>query len=357
MLSKLRNRIAKEPVVHSIEKLDEFLFCSIYDYWTYGNNIDEEFYYHFYDKTHIEKSSYMTNRVRLVYMDHLCCGGVPADPKIRYQRIDLLEKKYLCYKRLQAYYKRQIIEIKNKDDYEVFEAFVREHPVFVVKPSNFYYGLGVHKVTISSFSSIAEAFNTILSEGIAVKKQHPSLESSIVIEELIEQVDELAALHPSSINGIRATAVVDKDGKVIILHPWIKVGAGGQFVASAACDGFDAEIDSETGVIISNGYSENGSIYEVHPDSKLKIKGYQIPKWNELKSLVAELMRALPEYRYIGWDLVLTKQGWVVMEANYSGEFMWQLIRQCGGKQEFEQIIGWKMESDFWWQIRPYVAH
>ena len=45
------------------------------------------------------------------------------------------------------------------------------------------------------------------------------------------------------------------------------------------------------------------------------------------------------------------------MEANYSGEFMWQLIRNCGWKPEFEDIIGWKMENEFWWEVRPYIAH
>ena len=67
-------------------------------------------------------------------------------------------------------------------------------------------------------------------------------------------------------------------------------------------------------------------------------------------------MDQLPEYGYIGWDLVLTNADWVVMEANYGGECMWQMIRQCGGRRELEDIIGWKMDADFWWQIRPFAV-
>lgn len=358
MIRKLEERIWKERKDLSQKEFESLLYCSIYDYWVYGNNIDEEFYYRFYEKTHQEKITYMTNRVRLVYMDYMCCGGVvPANPIVRQERIELLENKYKCYKKLEPYYKRDIIEICKEDDFELFEDFVRKHPVFVVKPSDFYYGIGVHKTDINNFRNTTDAFRSILDEGIDIKKKHPALKSSLVLEELIVQVDELASLHPSSINGIRVTAVIDKNGQVILLHPWIKCGAGGQFVASAALDGFDAEIDADTGIVISDGYSENGKIYEVHPDTGIRIKGFAIPQWEELKKTVEELMHELPDYRYIGWDFVLTKKGWVVMEANYSGEFMWQLIRQSGGKNEFEEIIGWKMENDFWWQIRPYIPH
>ena len=103
------------------------------------------------------------------------------------------------------------------------------------------------------------------------------MKSSIVLEELIVHVGALAKLHPSSINGIRVTAVVDKNGKVVLLHPWIKCGAGGQFVASAALSGFDAEIIADTGVVISDGYSENGTVYKSHPDSDITTKGFISP--------------------------------------------------------------------------------
>lgn len=356
MLDKIMERIKKEhPNLNEYER-QEKMYCSIYDYWVYGNDIDEEYYYKFYEKSHAEKMKYMTNRVRTVYMDYLCCGDARVDTKIRKQRIDLLEMKYECYKLLKPYYKRDVIEITGggHEDFKNFEQFVLEHPEFVAKPSDFCYGIGVHKVSLSDYESIEDCYNSLLKEGNDITDRHPSRQSSIVLEELIVQCKELASLHEKSINAIRATAVRDKDGNVVVLHPWIKCGVGGQFVASAALNGFDAEIDTNTGIVISDGVSENGKIYKVHPDTGVTIKGFQIPKWDEMKQLVIELMNLIPEYGYVGWDLVLTDDGWVVMEANYSGEFIWQLIRGEGGREEFENIIGWKMDSDYWWQIRPF---
>ena len=354
MLDKIMERIIQEIPDASDEARNEILYCSVYDFWVYGNNIDEEFYHKFYKKGHQEKMSYLVNRIHGVYIDYLNCGDARADAKLRKDRLNLLEKKYDCYLRLKPFYKRDVIELKAEADYPVFEAFVKKHREFVVKPSNFAYGYGVHKASIDDYKDMNDAFTCILSEGNSIQSRHPSRGNSLVLEELIIQSKELAALHPSSVNAIRATAVIDKNGKLVILHPWIKCGVNGTFVASAAVNGFDAEIDPESGVVITDGFSENGKVYKVHPDSGITIKGFQIPRWDELKTFVAELMKQLPEYRYIGWDLVLTDAGWVVMEGNYAGEFTWQLIRQCGGRAEFEELIGWKMDADFWWQIRPF---
>lgn len=354
MLSKIRDRIKQEYPDVSEEVREDMLNVSIYDFWIYGNNIDEEFYYHFYEKTHAEKSTYLTDRVRTLYVDYLSCGSPYIEKEQRNKIIDQLEMKYECYKLLKPYYKRDVIEIKSESDFSVFEEFVNKHNVFVAKPSDYSLGTGVHKVDIKDYKNTKEAFESLLSEGVEIKRIHPSRRSSMVLEELIIQDEGLAKLHPASVNAIRATAVRDRNGKVVLLHPWIKVAVGGQFVSSAAFAGFDAEIDVETGKVISDGYSENGKIYKVHPDTGIQIKGYQIPKWDELKIFLQEVMDQIPTYGYAGWDLVLTAQGWCVMEVNYSGECMWQLINGCGGKKELEDLIGWKPDKEFWWQIRPF---
>ena len=196
------------------------------------------------------------------------------------------------------------------------------------------------------------AFDQILSEGAAIHERHAFRQPKMVLEELIVQDEALASFHPDSVNAIRATAVRGKDGKIHIFHPWIKVGLNGTFVASAALDGFDAEIDPKTGIVITDGYQEDGSVYEIHPNSGIRINGFQIPKWDEMVALVDELMEALPEFGYIGWDLVLTPKGWCVMEGNYWGDFTFQLINGRGYRKEFEELIGWKFEYPFWWYPR-----
>lgn len=346
MMGKLWASVENHIPNANKEEKESMVYRAIYDWWAFGANVDEEFYLRFYEKTSSEKDEYMVDNLRIKYINHLNSGG---GKRIR----QLLQDKYLLYKKLQPYYKRDMIILGNgSDDYELFDAFTKIHREFVVKPLDYFGGIGVHKVSMNSYENDThKAFKSIINEGIEIKNHHSSRDHRMVLEELIIQDDALALLHPASVNAVRATAVRGKDGKIHIYHPWIKVGMNGSFVASAVLNGFDAEIDVNTGIVISDGYQESGNVYEIQPDTGIRLKGFQIPCWNEMVELVDMLMAELPEYGYIGWDLVLTKNGWVVMEGNYNGDFMFQLINDRGFRKEFEDLIGWKLDKEFWWQV------
>jgi len=351
MLSKMDELIRHYASESTPEEVQEMRWQFIYDYWVYGCTVDEEFYLHLKDMNDAEKREYMVQKIRSVYVRHL--NWEAGD-----DRVVQLEDKYRLYKLLKPYYKRDVIEVRTMADLDMFREFATKHKEFVVKPADFAFGIGVHKVSVADYGNDYEkTLAGILGEGEAIHKKHPSKVSRMVLEELIVQHEGLAAFHKDSVNAIRATAVKGRDGKIHIYHPWIKVGFGGEFVASAALNGFDAEIDPATGIVISDGHQENGRVFTHHPDSGIKVKGFQVPQWQEMVKFVDEIMNALPKYRYVGWDLVLTPSGWCVMEGNYSGEFIFQMINQRGYKREFEELIGWKYEKDFWWEEFDFYAH
>ncbi len=346
MMRKMRQGVESHIPDASRELKESMVWRAIYDWWAHGATVDEEFYYRFYDKTSDEKETYMVANLRMKYIDHLNSGGGK-------QVKELLNNKYLLFKRLQPYYHRDMIELGNgEDDFELFCEFVEKHGEFVVKPLDYFAGQGVHKASVAAYGGdLRNAYESILNEGIDIKKEHSSRDHRMVLEELIIQDESLARLHPASVNAIRATAVRGKDDKIHIYHPWIKVGMNGTFVASAVFDGYDCEIDVRNGIVISDGYQESGGVFQIHPDSGIRMKGFQIPRWNEMIELVDQLMAELPEYGYIGWDLVLTRDHWVVMEGNYNGDFMFQLINNKGYRREFEDLIGWRTDKEFWWQM------
>lgn len=353
LINRMREEIAHYAPDVSPEESEDMLYRFIYDYWIYGCAVDEEFYLHLKDKNDAQKREFMVRQLRNVYVRHLNRNAGDA-----FERMNKLSDKYRLYKRLAPYYKRDVIEVRDMSDYDEFLEFAKKHSVFVVKPADYSFGVGVHKVSMDDYGyDYKVALKSILEEGQVMHEKYLSRVTKMVLEELINQDESLAILHPHSVNGIRATAVRGKDGKIYIYHPWIKVGFGGTFVASAALDGFDAEIDPETGVVITNGYQESGNVYKVHPDSGIQIKGFQIPKWPELVKFVDEIMNEMSEYGYIGWDLVLTPNGWCVMEGNYSGEFTFQLINGRGYRKEFEELIGWKYEKTFWWEESERFWH
>ena len=322
------------------EKAESIAYITIYDYWTYGVATDEWFYYGFSGRTHEDKNSYMTNRWRSIYIDHL---NKREDKYI-------LENKYEAYKRFREYYRRDVIEIRGDSDFGVFEAFVGKHPSFVVKPGGLALGIGVYKVEEGDYTDIRELFQRILADNRKCAGQYKwSYSEGVVLEELIRQDERMAAFHPYSINSVRITTVRIGD-KVHLVHPWLKVGVNGMFVVCASLGSFDAGIDPETGIVNTEGWLETRKTYHTHPNSGITIPGFQVPEWPAAVELVTKLALSLDTLHYAGWDMVLSKDGWCVMEGNVYGDFMWQLCYDRGMKAEFEELIGWKSEKQFWWE-------
>lgn len=346
MVAAIQKTIRENMPDASDAEREEMFYRSIYDYWTYGNNIDEEFYYFFYKKSHAEKSAYLTCRNRLLYFYHL------NDKKDAHY----LNNKYEAYLEFKDYYKRDVLLVTLDTDYATFSDFADKHSEFVVKPLSLGLATGVHKVSVPDPSQKQAVFDALLDEIKEYRTRYSvgyadrlGDEPTAILEEIIDQDESLAKIHPASVNGIRCTTV-NVDGKVHLLHPWFKIGANGGFITSAAIGTFDAGIDAKTGVVDTFGFNEKGEGFEYHPTTGVKIPGYVIPKWDELLELLQVIGTHFPTIRYIGWDMVLTKKGWCIMEGNFGGEAMWQLMYGKGMKAEFEELIGWKPEHEFWWQ-------
>ena len=339
-----------KPIYLSIEKFmsdaspeekQKRAYRSIYNYWVYGNNSDEDFYLGFDEKSHEEKCEYMTYRKKLIYLGHM---------NSKSKKI-LFDDKYETYKMLKPYYRREVIRINGPEDFETFRDFAAAHKSFVVKPCGLAFAIGVYRVDLKDDDDIETVFHDMLENG----KKHKQANwwgktAAVVVEELIPQHEKLAAIHEASVNGIRLPTV-RVNGKVHFYHPWIKTGVSGDFIASATFGGLDAGIDPETGIIRTMGYNENGEGFSAHPTTGVPFVGFQIPMWDSLLEMAEELALSLPEdVNYIGWDFVLRPDGWCIMEGNYEGDFMWQVFEQKGSLHEFEDLIGWKFDKEFWWK-------
>jgi hypothetical protein len=323
-------------------KAEEVFYKAIYDYWAYGFAPGEQAQYRLLDKSHEEKMTYISMNGKFAYLSRL---NKKAD-------MHILEDKYEAYQLLRPYYKREAIKIESDADYDVFLDFIEKHPEFVAKPVGLYCAIGVRKEKLADYPDAKALFNSLLNSlgEYETTTNRWSKRHAVVLEELIVQDKDFAAIHPLSINGVRITTVRIGD-TVHIYYPWLKVGVTDNVVASAAQGGFDAGIDAVTGVLDTDGFLEDGSAIEYHPTTNVKIKGFQIPKWDEAISMAKEVAMSLPRtINYVGWDFVLTPKGWIVMEGNFYGDPMWQMYYQKGMKDDFEKLINWKPENKFWWK-------
>ncbi|MBR4673555.1 MAG: hypothetical protein IKP00_03745 [Victivallales bacterium] len=341
-LNSIRDAVADKLTVKDKETVEKMLWLSVYYYFAYGCSTEEFFMWDLLHKTHEQANNYVTIHKKKFYRDYL------NDPKDFY----LLNDKYCAYELFKDAYRRDVICIKEEADYPVFCDFVHKHQAFVVKPRSLMQGHGVFATKVESLddSSLRGFFKKLLDKGIEYTHTFIGYhDSALVLEELINQDASIAKFHPASVNGIRITTVRVND-KVYAYKPWFKIGRGGQFITSATYNTYDAGIDSETGVVYTPGATENREFAEVHPDTGERILGFQIPRWDEAIAFVTELAKKLDSIRFVGWDIVLTPDGWCVMEGNPNGAYMWQLYEDKGDQAEFEELIGWRLKKDFWWQ-------
>ena len=343
MLEFICNVVRESTSLKNPAEVENEMYTTIYYYWVYGCPASEYYFMNYGSMTHEELKQYVTMREKVVYRNRLN----------RLEDAHLLNNKWDTYCLFKDYFGREVIKLKSEADYPSFCQFIEKHPEFVVKPVDMGGGQGVHKVTTDATMSEDDRHN-LFRQLLGECKQNQARylrgeEDAVILEELLVQVPEMAAIHPQSVNGVRATTVRIGD-EVHIFHPWFKIGRFGQFLTSAVFGTLDAVIDEKNGIVITPGCSESNERFDVHPDTGVPILGFQIPKWQELRQTVTELARKLDTIHYVGWDMVLTDHGWVLMEGNFSGDFSWQFCEKKGTKEEFERLIGWKLTKDFWWQ-------
>jgi hypothetical protein len=149
----------------------------------------------------------------------------------------------------------------------------------------------------------------------------------------------MARFNPSSVNTVRCPTFRTVRG--IELAPCrFRVGQAGSFVDNAGSGGILAGVDPKTGVVFTTGRDEYCHEYVTHPQSGLRFEGFRLPDWEELVASVKEMHELFPNMGYISWDMAHTDRGWVIIEANGSGQFIGtQIVEQKGKKRDIAKQL------------------
>ena len=142
-----------------------------------------------------------------------------------------------------------------------------------------------------------------------------------LVEECIEGCTELQSFHPKSLNTLRVVTILH-NGEHEVLHSFFRVGVGDSVVDNAHAGGLFAQVDIETGRLVTDGISTDGAKLLKHPDSQIEFKGFVIPKWDMIKQTVLKAANSLPGLFICGWDVTVTKDGIVdIIEGNHGPDF------------------------------------
>ena len=259
--------------------------------------------FEFYKKNHHERNRYLTT--------------------YRYRR--LLKKfgyynettygKIAEYKTFSDYIHRPWIVADKNTDPQIVKNFIAQQGVVFAKPDHGDQGKGVMKIKASDTLSIDELL-------------HDCKKDAFVVEGAIEQVPEIAVINPSSVNTVRAYTLLNHDGETKILAIMLRVGRKGSHVDNWGSGGIGYDFDLETGICVGYGRDKKNNPYSIHPDSNIKMVGFALPNFDELKKLIVDLTHKVPQARFVGWDIAITDNGYELVEMN------------CPGGHDFLQAFG-----------------
>lgn len=223
--------------------------------------------------------------------------------------IHIFENKDEFLEKFKDYVKRDFLFLN--DNFDEFKSFCKKHRKFIAKPRDGSCGKGIEIIKIND--NVNEIYKYLLEKKL------------IVLEELIIQDKEIDKINPNCINTFRIVSI-NKNNEVGIVAAYFRIGGGNNFVDNFNSDGMVVPIEISTGSIKYNALDKNGNLYKFHPNTNYPLVGFVIPKWNEIKELVKKLAQVVPEVGMVGWDIALSNNGPVVVEANdFPGHDIYQL--------------------------------
>ncbi len=197
---------------------------------------------------------------------------------------------------------REWLDLETADAGEL-RAFAERHPVLIGKEPVSKSGFGVSRYYAAEVTDW-EAFHAEL-----VRK------GQVLVEEAIVQHPVLEAIAPGTANTTRVTTFVTDDGTVEIINMAQKFGRG-QVSDQGSFGGFYTALH-EDGRAMGMGYDIHGEVYEAHPDTGARIADFQLPDMDAVRALITEVALVVPQVRYVGWDIVATASGPVLVEGNW----------------------------------------
>lgn len=257
----------------------------------YGMALSDYLNYELYRRTAAERREYVSTRTENEMYELVS----PSRYKKRYT----IKQNFL--REFRDYTRRDCI-VPGEDSFEAFCAFLDNNPQFMCKPYDGLGGQGVEKVSTDSISDRRAYFDRCV-------------EQRLFLEQLVQQHPDMNVLCPASVNTLRVMTFNDH-GKSEILWLGLRVGNGVNAVDNFHANGMGVAVDMDTGCLKGNAIDKDGKEFACHPTTGVRFDGFQLPCFEQVKELVLRGALESDKILVVGWDIAITPDGPVVIEAN-----------------------------------------
>ena len=285
-----------------------------------GLDAMDYFRYEFYNIRHSKRKTFITEGA-MVKMDRIFNGSEEG------KEVNRTISNKAEFNRLFSDVVTREWYLSDESSYEDFLHFCEGKDKVIIKPLEEGGGKGIYVASVKTEADIKSLYDDI--------KQ-----KRYIVEELVVQHTTLHELNKSSVNTVRVYSVC-KENEVFITGGTLRIGCGDGPTDNYSRGGLAAEIDIDTGVVISKAVSQNADSVYVHPMSKKVIIGTKIPMWDQIKDSVKKAHLRVSELGYVGWDVVVCSDSSITfLEANTcAGVELQQHPALSGKKPIYEKFI------------------
>lgn len=211
-----------------------------------------------------------------------------------------MSDKIVFNKIFKDYLKRDFIDLRvaSLDD---FKKFMKGKKHIFAKPPKDFGGHGIRKIEVSKIKDVKGLYEELKEKQI-----------NLIEDEIIQHPD-VSKINPYAVNSFRIVTLVDKEGKAHILANALRINVDDN--PAIGCSDAYMRLD-ESGKICSRVIDDVANVYEEHPMAKIKFSTVRVPYVKEAFDMALKAALEVPEVRYVGWDIAISKDGPVLMEGN-----------------------------------------
>lgn len=176
--------------------------------------------------------------------------------------------------------------------------------------------------------------------GVFLKDDLKTIDDGFVVQELVKNHPKIIELSGDfAFNTFRIITYLDNDNNVNILSAIYRLSKGKE-VDNWGRGSINVPVDIDSGQLGRYGITKNFERYEQHPAGNTLFHGYQVPAWAEIIEIVSRGSILFNNLRFIAWDIGLSNQGPVIVEANAGCDFFHaQLFQPYGDSVLIRDLI------------------
>jgi hypothetical protein len=181
------------------------------------------------------------------------------------------------------------------------------------------FGAGFYKL---SFSNGCFQLNGVQIAGPQLSNICRNLDNYLITE-YVQQHQYARQFYPNTTNTLRIMTARNYDmHESFVIRVLQKMGTSKSASPAdqVALGGIACEVNIESGeigpAVTFSQDTQQPIWYDRHPDTGTQIAGTLIPNWKEIRSKVLAIADHLAMVPYMGWDVVVTEEGFKVLELN-----------------------------------------